>query len=301
MEKPDASGNSTPGRNLRLRSYLNHGDELNSITVSAGGNPQGGFNTPSDIVHVPFHGRVIHTTLGIDGEPAIVLKPTIEAMGLDYSTQLRKLKSRSWAVMGETPTTGTDGKTYMMVTIDLETWSMLLANIDENKVSLAARSLVIAYQRESAKALRDYWTQGIAINPRVSVEQAAKVIAVFAQAGIGDAGFWDTKARQLTGRVLGESPEYDERIKPLTVSIYLDGLNLKSAEVKKVRGVFGKRLKAKYIDVYGTNPPQIEDLVDRHMVKVAQYQEQHRPLFDDVWRSLNRNEGGASRPRNRRN
>ncbi|MCD0446380.1 phage antirepressor N-terminal domain-containing protein [Glycomyces sp. A-F 0318] len=250
---------------------------------------------------MPFHGRVIHTTLGIDGEPAIVLKPTIEAMGLDYSTQLRKLKSRSWAVMGETPTTGTDGKTYMMVTIDLETWSMLLANIDENKVSLAARSLVIAYQRESAKALRDYWTQGIAINPRVSVEQAAKVIAVFAQAGIGDAGFWDTKARQLTGRVLGESPEYDERIKPLTVSIYLDGLNLKSAEVKKVRGVFGKRLKAKYIDVYGTNPPQIEDLVDRHMVKVAQYQEQHRPLFDDVWRSLNRNEGGASRPRNRRN
>jgi len=298
MEKPDASSSSTPGRDLRLMTYENTGDALHSTTVSAGGNPQGGFHTPSDIVHVPFHGRVIHTTMGADGEPAIVLKPTIEAMGLDYSAQLKKLKTRSWAVVGETATTGSDGKTYSMVTVDLETWSMLLANIDENKVNATARDLVIAYQKESAKALRDYWTQGVALNPRYSpVEQAAVLAAL---SGVVDSGWLDTKGRQLAGRVLGEAPEFDPATKPLTVSIYLDQMGMKPAEVRQVAGKFGKAVKERYRARFGCEPPQMEDLVGRHMVPVAQYQEQHRPLFDDAWRSLNRGEGGSSRPRTRR-
>lgn len=261
---------------------------------------QGSDGPPCEVVHIAFHNRVIHTSLGSDGNPVVILKPTLDEIGLDFPTQLRKLKTRSWATVGETPTIAEDGKIRMLASVDLETWSMLLANIDENKVSLSARPIVIAYQRESAKALRDYWTQGVAINPRISHEEAAKIIAVFAQAGIGDSGYWDTKARQLTGRVLGEAPEYDKEAKPLTVSLYLDQLGVKGTEARKVRGTFGKALKKKYFERFGVNPPVIEDLVDRHMVEVAQYQEQHRPLFDEVWRSLNREGGGSPRPRGRR-
>ncbi|KPC77219.1 hypothetical protein ADL26_03200, partial [Thermoactinomyces vulgaris] len=106
--------------------------------------------------------------------------------------------------------------------------------------------------------------------------------------------------RQLTGRVLGETPEYDQESKPLTVSIYLKDQGLKDSEIRRMCGSFGKALKKKYIEVYGVRPPEIEDLVNRQMVMVAQYQERHRSLFDSVWRTLNRDPGGSTRPRSRR-
>lgn len=119
----------------------------------------------TQIAQVPFHGTFLHTALGTDGDPVVVLKPTVEAMGLSWPAQHRKLQRRSWAVVAQTATTGSDGKTYLMDSCDLETWSMLLANIDENKVGPSARELVVRYQRESARVLRDYWTRGIGILP----------------------------------------------------------------------------------------------------------------------------------------
>ncbi|ADD45035.1 phage antirepressor N-terminal domain-containing protein [Stackebrandtia nassauensis] len=254
-------------------------------------------NNPHEIVHIPFHGRVIHTALSADGEPVVILKPTVEEIGLDFSAQLEKLKTRSWAVVTETLISGADGKIYPMVSVNLETWSMLLANVDENKVILAARPIVIAYQRESAKALRDYWTRGVAANPRYSPREKAEMLA--ALKGIVDSGFLEAKGRQLVGRTLGEVPEFDEQTKPLTVAMYLNSLGLKSSAIRRVQSQFGKQLKARYRDQYGCEPPQMEDLVNRHMIKVAQYQEQHRPLFDAVWRSMNRDDGGTTRPKNR--
>ncbi|MET8824761.1 phage antirepressor N-terminal domain-containing protein [Streptomyces sp. NPDC004610] len=120
---------------------------------------------PAEVSRVPFHGAYLHTVLDGD-EPVVIVKPTIEGMGLDYSGQLKKLKTRSWGTMGETATVAEDGKVRLMASVTLDTWSMLLANIDENKVNASARPLVIAYQMESAQALRDYWTKGGAINPR---------------------------------------------------------------------------------------------------------------------------------------
>ncbi|MGW4426396.1 phage antirepressor N-terminal domain-containing protein [Streptosporangium sp. NPDC004631] len=125
----------------------------------------------TEIVKVPFHGSLLHTALNSHGEPAVILKPTVESMGLDYSAQLQKLRRKSWAVVGETPTTGADGKTYKMTIVDLDTWSMLLANIDERRVSDAVRPLVIRYQRESARVLREYWTRGAVPAPAREVSR----------------------------------------------------------------------------------------------------------------------------------
>ncbi|MEV6035961.1 phage antirepressor N-terminal domain-containing protein [Nonomuraea sp. NPDC052116] len=128
----------------------------------------------NEIVQIPFHGTFLHTTLDEDGQPVVVLKPTIKGMGLDWSAQWTKLQRRSWAVVGQTPTTGPDGKTYQMATCDLDTWSMLLANIDENKVKEGVRDLVVRYQKESAQRLREYWTTGMAINPAVAANLPAE-------------------------------------------------------------------------------------------------------------------------------
>lgn len=137
----------------------------------------------SEIAQVPFHGTFLHTTLDENGQPAVVIKPTIIGMGLDWSAQLKKLKTRSWAVVADTATTGSDGKTYVMKTCDLDTWSMLLANIDENKVKASVRDLVIRYQKESAQRLREYWTTGMAISPAVAsnlpAEPSRKELAKF--------------------------------------------------------------------------------------------------------------------------
>lgn len=62
-----------------------------------------------------------------------MLKAAIEAIGLDYPTQSEKLKSKSWAVVRLIPATGADGKTYMMTTVDVRTFLMLLATIDEGR------------------------------------------------------------------------------------------------------------------------------------------------------------------------
>lgn len=128
----------------------------------------------NEIVQVPFHGTYLHSTLDENGQPVVVIKPTIIGMGLDWSAQLKKLKTRSWAVMADTATTGSDGKTYVMKTCDLDTWSMLLANIDENKVKESVRDLVVRYQKESAQRLREYWTTGVAINPGVAANLPAE-------------------------------------------------------------------------------------------------------------------------------
>jgi hypothetical protein len=112
----------------------------------------------SEIVKVPFHGTVIHTTL-LDAEPHVVLRPTLEGMGLDYSAQLKKLKTRSWACVAETAPHDASGRLQNMIAVNLDTWAMLLANIDENRVNAAVRPLVVYYQRESARVLREYWTR----------------------------------------------------------------------------------------------------------------------------------------------
>lgn len=249
----------------------------------------------SQVVTVPFHGRLLHTVM-VSGDPQVVLKPTLEAMGLDFEGQRQKLARKSWATTCVTPVVADDGRTRDMVTIDLDTWSMLLANLDENRVSSEVRPMVIMYQRESARALRDYWTKGLAVNPRYSLQEQAEVLTILRP--IVDAGWLETKARQVAGRALGELPEYDTATMPLTVSTYLDQLGLKRAEISKVCGKFGKSMKAAYRTRYGHEPPTMSDLVNRHMVPVAQYQEQHRPMFDEVWRSMNR-DAAPGRPPNR--
>ncbi|OUC99339.1 BRO family protein [Streptosporangium minutum] len=115
---------------------------------------------------------------------------------------------------------------------------------------------------------------------------AAEVIAILSSAGVGDRGYWDACSRRLAGRLMGETPELDPLTRPLTVSTYLGGKGLTDTETKRVAGQFGKNLKRLYINLYDEAPPQIEDLVGRHVVPVAQYQERHRPLFDQVYNAV---------------
>lgn len=128
----------------------------------------------AQIIKIPFYGSAIHSAKAGD-QPVVVLKPTIEAMGLNYTTQIAKLKNRSWATISLWGTVGADGKQRDMSVIDLDGWVMFLANINENKVKPELRQTVIAYQKESAEALRKFWTEGGAINPAASRNQLERI------------------------------------------------------------------------------------------------------------------------------
>lgn len=243
------------------------------------------------IVRIPFHGAEIHTILA-DAGPLVVLKPTVEAMGLDYSAQLKKLKTRSWATVAETATVAEDGKNRSMTTVDLDTWAMLLANIDENRVAPDLRELVVQYQRESSKALRDYWTRGASVNPRATAAQLGDVIDLaHRQArllqtinGLVDPKWLEASARELVSRALGKELELPAELMPLYVPDFLKGKGLDASEIGSVQSWFGRRV----VEMGQANSLALPELRPRQlpngeMRETRAWTREHLPLFEEVW------------------
>lgn len=247
------------------------------------------------LTRVPFHHAELET-VNVDGKPFLVFDPIVKSLGLDCAVELAKLQHRTWANFSSVPIADANS-TIEAVTVSVATFLMWLATVDEREVAEHARPMLITFQTETAGVLQDYWSTDT-VTPRYDATEMANVIAALAP--VVDPGWLDAKGRQLIGMVLGEVPEHDPATQPLTVSIYLAQAGVRGADARKMRSQFGKLLKARYRAAYGSEPPVITDLVDRHMVTVAQYQEQHRHLFDDVWRSMNRLPGGSTHPKNRR-
>lgn len=93
-----------------------------------------------------------------DGNEVFVsVKRVCEALGVDYPTQLSKLKEKEWAVVGLCPTTGTDGKSYQMTMLHLDSLPLWLATIDAGRVAEDARPKLLRYQKECARVLADHF------------------------------------------------------------------------------------------------------------------------------------------------
>lgn len=212
------------------------------------------------VVSVPFHGEVI-LTVEVNGRPHVVLKPTLEAIGVDYWSQVVKLRSRSWAVTRQLPVTGADGKTYQMVTCDVQTFLMLLANIDENRVGADVKPKLVTYQREVAQAIEDYWTKGAAVNPRaVKPMSLAEIALVNAQALVEH----EQRLDRIDGEVavLGARMDgIEQRTGWFTALAFakLNGLPGDKASLLRLGTAAGRIARAKGIepakvpnDVYGT-------------------------------------------------
>lgn len=248
--------------------------------------------TMSEIVRVPFHGDEI-LTVEVNGRPHVVLKPLLESIGLDYWGQVQRLNRRSWATTGKTQVVAADGKLREMVTVDVRTLLMLLATVDENRVSEDVRPKLITYQAEVADAIEAYWTKGGAINPRATDEQLAAIInrakaqleVLRLADGLVDPAWLEAKVRHVAARALGEEPEVDPAKRPLTVGEYLDDQGVPRSEARRISGRFGKLLKAAYVARHGVEPPVVERFVDGALRRVAGYTEADRPLFDEVWRN----------------
>ncbi|PAV10901.1 hypothetical protein CBG25_01015 [Arsenophonus sp. ENCA] len=101
-----------------------------------------------------------------NGEPHVPMKPIVEGMGMTWQSQLEKLKQRFKSTVTEIVIVASDGKERKMACLPLRKLAGWLRTIYPNKVKPEIRDKVIQYQEECDDALYDYWTKGIAVNPR---------------------------------------------------------------------------------------------------------------------------------------
>ena len=231
-------------------------------------------------------------TVMVDGEPLVVFRPAVEAIGLDYSTQLRKLRDRSWANRRDIPTVAEDGKTRHMAAVDVRTFLMWLATVNENKVAEEVRPTLVAYQRETTGVVNDYWTQGGAINPRATEDQLDSLIARAKQqaevlsilSGIVDSQWLETKGRLVAARALGEEPEVDPLDVPLYVPDFLKDKGLKRKQIESVQSWFGRRAAALYEAEHGQKPGRRQtDLPNGSVRETYAWTARHLPVFEETW------------------
>lgn len=110
----------------------------------------------TELVRIPFHGRELQAMLR-QGEGHLVLRPACDDLGLDFSGQLQRLKRQPWATMGIMTTAGADSKERELVGLHVDSVPMWLATIQTSRVKPERRPLLIAYQKECARVLRDHF------------------------------------------------------------------------------------------------------------------------------------------------
>jgi len=119
----------------------------------------------AELMPVQFYGDTVFL-VEHNEEPYVPARPIVDNIGLKWSSQHRKLQSndKRWGVlMMRTPSLG---GTQEMVCMPLRKLPAFLFSIDARKVKPELRSKIEMYQEECDKALWDYWTKGVAINPR---------------------------------------------------------------------------------------------------------------------------------------
>lgn len=247
------------------------------------------------LAKIPFHGSDMLATL-VDGVPHVALKPVCEAIGLDYSGQLQRLKRQPWATVGVIPTVAEDGKTREMSMLDRRAFTMWLATVDTGRVkSESARELLGAYQCEAADALDAYFHEGAAVNPRADEHQlqAAMLLAQSrlelckAAQGLIHPDHLEARARVILAQGLGEHAELDAVRRPLYTQDFLKGKNLSAQRLRSVSGTFGKRVKKAFIAEYGREPKKYPVNVANGQTREAYaYTEADRPLLEKVWEGM---------------
>lgn len=92
-----------------------------------------------------------------DGEVYVSLRRVCESLGIDHSSQFRKLREYHWATIVNLTMVAGDGRARELSMINLDTLGMWLATISPGRVSDEARPKVILYQAECVRVLRRHF------------------------------------------------------------------------------------------------------------------------------------------------
>lgn len=111
-----------------------------------------------------FHGDEIVTFMK-NGEPFVAMRRIVENLGVDWGSQFRKLHEQSAKFnCCDMTTVGDDGKQREMLCMPVSKLALWLATINPNKIKDdEKRAKIERYQEESAIALHQYWSTGVAV------------------------------------------------------------------------------------------------------------------------------------------
>lgn len=116
--------------------------------------------TSISTINVPFHGDNLYL-VNYEGKPFVAMRPFIESMGLDWSSQYTKIKQRfKTYVVNITMQLPCDNQHRKVVCLALKKLTGWLHTININKVRPEIRDKVQAYQDKSDDVLYEYWTTG---------------------------------------------------------------------------------------------------------------------------------------------
>lgn len=120
----------------------------------------------TNTITVPFYDNELYV-VEHNNEPYVPMRPIVEGIGLNWSSQTVKLnKHKEKFSCCDITTTGSDGKLYNMLCMPLKKLNGWLFSINPSKVKVTIRDRLISYQEESFIAIHDYWVKGQATNPR---------------------------------------------------------------------------------------------------------------------------------------
>lgn len=122
----------------------------------------------NQLVEIPFRKNVLRA-VKVDDAVYVAMRPVCECIGIDWASQSVKLNNEiAKFSCCDIATTGSDGKTYIMLCIPLNKLNGWLFSINPNKVRPAIRDTLISYQEECFTALYEYFTTGSAVRPVAS-------------------------------------------------------------------------------------------------------------------------------------
>ena len=123
--------------------------------------------TNTTLAPVPFHS---HTLFVVEhnGEPYTPMKPLVEAMGLAWQVQHRKLDANRdrWRITEMVIHLPGDDRARNHTCAPIRKLPGFLQTIHPNKVNKKIRERVVLFQNECDDALWAYWNEGRAVNPR---------------------------------------------------------------------------------------------------------------------------------------
>lgn len=120
---------------------------------------------------VPFHDHQILTCRD-GGTVFVVMKPIVEALGLDWNGQYQRIRRHPVLSEGMCVThIPSAGGMQEATTLTLQAFHGWLTTISPARIAgEERRAAVIRYQRESFQVIHDYWHHGRAENPRAKMD-----------------------------------------------------------------------------------------------------------------------------------
>lgn len=115
------------------------------------------------LVAVPFHQDTL-LTIEHDGDHYVAVRPIVENMGLEWSTQKQKLDRNPKFNCCLMATVAKDGKIREVLCLPIKKLNGWLFSINPERVRSEIRPIVEQYQEECFAVLHDYWHKGSVVN-----------------------------------------------------------------------------------------------------------------------------------------